>query len=83
MPKPIAVTDHALVRWIERVGGVDLETFREAIRDDVRNAIEAGAVTVEVAGFRYSLNPRERSVLTVLEAKGRSRTGVHMVKNGI
>ncbi|MFN3523923.1 MAG: hypothetical protein ACK4YQ_16880 [Phenylobacterium sp.] len=28
----VGVTDHALVRWLERVHGVDLERYREEIR---------------------------------------------------
>lgn len=31
-PHDIDVSDHAVVRWLERVCGVDIETYREQIR---------------------------------------------------
>lgn len=38
----LEVTDHAVVRWLERVMGVDLEAYRVEIRD----AFRAGAASV-------------------------------------
>jgi hypothetical protein len=48
------VTDHALIRYLERVKGFDLEPHRAAIRSIVANA-PGSARTVLHQGFRYEL----------------------------
>lgn len=41
---PLAiVTDHALVRWMERGHGINMETFREQLREAVQPMVDAGA----------------------------------------
>jgi hypothetical protein len=37
------VTDHALVRWLERGHGMDMEFFREQLRQQVQPMIDAKA----------------------------------------
>jgi hypothetical protein len=67
MKKPIViVTDHAVLRYLERVMLVDVESLRCRIGQRVDRAVAAGASAVIVEGFRYAL--REGYVTTVLEA---------------
>ncbi|WP_413874143.1 hypothetical protein [Albidovulum sp.] len=67
MKKPIViVSDHALVRYIERVLGVDVETLRREIGRRVDRGAELGACGVEIDGWLYKLS--DGTVTTVLEA---------------
>ena len=54
---PVKITDHALVRYLERVKGFDLEPHRvEIVR--ICAAIEhvTGACTISSNGFKYECN---------------------------
>lgn len=69
MSPRITISAHAIVRWIERAGRFDLTFVREAIAADTVNAIRAGASRVTTdTGLTYALDPRRRSVITVLDA---------------
>jgi len=72
-PLPIDVTDHAVLRWLERVCGADIE----AVRDDIRTAIIAGGfdadqpalwsagLYIDVPEHRVHLVVRDGQVVTV------------------
>jgi hypothetical protein len=47
------VTDHALVRWLERAHDVDMPGFRVMLHDIVGDAIDAGATAVRHDGLLY------------------------------
>ena len=57
MKKPvtahIAVSDHAVARYLERVLGFDIDGVRRVIADDCRAAIALGARTLRKDGFQY------------------------------
>lgn len=56
MKKPRAhVTDHALLRHLERVQGIDIEAMRRELGHKVDAAIEAGATSTVSDGIRYVL----------------------------
>lgn len=56
MKKPLAyVTDHALLRHLERVKGIDVEAVRTELGHKVDAAIEAGARATIAEGIRYVL----------------------------
>lgn len=56
MKKPIAhVTDHAVLRHLERVQGIDVESVRRELGFKVDAAIEAGAAATVADGIRYVL----------------------------
>ena len=65
----VIVSDHALVRYIERVHGYDLTPIREMLLTDaVRTAARMGCRTVKLGcGARVKL--RGHTIITVL-AKG-------------
>ena len=62
----VQISDHALVRFIERVGGVDLQEFRNHIKTIVTPSIAAGASTLIVDGVEYRLDPQTRKVITIV-----------------
>lgn len=67
MKKPLTnVTDHALVRYFERVLGVDMETPRRIIGHQVDEAVRLGCCSVVIEGYRYLIT--DGVVTTVLEA---------------
>lgn len=49
------VTDHAVVRYLERVQGVDIEGLRREIGRVVDQGLEAGACGVISGGFVYRI----------------------------
>lgn len=69
------VTDHALVRWLERVHGLDLDSVRREIEAIATPAVAAGAVSVSHGGFTLMISSFG-AVTTVVEGTG--RTGAHL-----
>ena len=51
----LPVSDHAVLRYLERVCGVDIERVKRQIHADTRTAVEHGARGVAVAGVVYRL----------------------------
>ena len=51
----IRITDHAVLRWLERVHGVDVEGFRQQLLSEV----EAAAVVGGAIGKRFTLKRAE------------------------
>lgn len=74
----IHVTDHALVRYLERVHGVDVEAFRDALRSEVSEiAIAAGAAIggqYAVKRGRHAFVCEGDTVITVLHRRGSTLT---------
>lgn len=63
----ITITDHALVRYLERAMGLNLDTARWRIQHAVREAAEAGASSVRVDGLTYVLQGGR--VVTIIDGK--------------
>ncbi len=68
--RPVHVSDHALVRYLERVGGFDIERLRRTIAAHVRKQAPEGASALVIEGARLVLRDDgdRRVVTTVLEA---------------
>ena len=47
------VSDHAVLRYLERVGGFEIDMLRQAIAARVDTAAQAGASGVVIDGFTY------------------------------
>ena len=80
--KALTVSDHALVRWMERTGLADLEPVREAIAASLSRAA-AGALELGVAEFLILADGlvyvvRNGVVVTVIPEDGRHRH-VHLL----
>ena len=70
----VHVSDHALLRYLERVEGVDVAAARRAIARTCRVGVEHEAAGVVANGFRFKLNGC--TVTTVFEAHSKDpRTG--------
>jgi hypothetical protein len=57
------VTDHAILRYLERAHGIDINAVRHMIADTVREAAQAGASGVRHGGLAYRL--KDGVVVTV------------------
>jgi hypothetical protein len=53
--KPVDVSDHALVRYLERVGGFAVEQLRRELGLRLAEAAQAGASTVTIDNFAYRI----------------------------
>jgi len=53
---PISVTDHAVVRWLERVEGFDVAALRRQIAASAAVGLAHGAAIVVVAGGKLILD---------------------------
>lgn len=61
------ISEHVVVRWLERIGGVDLNFVRDAIIADTEAAVAVSAKRCAGKhGARYALDPDTGVVLTVL-----------------
>ena len=47
----IIVTDHALVRWLERARGIEMEDIRAELAENARPFAKIGAMHAEVGGL--------------------------------
>lgn len=61
----IFVSDHAVLRYVQRVLGIDTEAIRAEIRLAVENGVELGASGVRKGNTTYKLTGQ--TVVTVLE----------------
>ena len=48
-----SITDHAVLRWLERVYEIDVEQIRAMIRDEVRPYVKAGASKARIGNLEY------------------------------
>lgn len=74
MPKSAkdVVTDHALLRWLERVYGVEVEYMRETLFDQIKDVAASGASqwSSDTGTFIFSFNG---VLVTVLPAGTKPR----------
>jgi hypothetical protein len=80
----VRISDHAMLRYLERVGGFDIEGLRKSISDRVTAATVPGQVGVTIDGhsFRICEDDWGPVVTTVLIAEGnksilRPKSGGH------
>ena len=57
------ITDHAMLRYLERVVGIDVDAHRRAAEARVAHAVEHDACGLISDGFRYII--RDEAVVTV------------------
>jgi hypothetical protein len=68
MKKPrLLVTDHAIVRYLERVGGFDIDGLRHQIARRCESGASVGASSVIVEGFAFLIG--DGQVITVVHAE--------------
>jgi len=64
--RQVTVSDHALVRWLERVNKIDVSVYREQIASVCRDAMAIGATSIQIDGFLYLFDPNTSTIITVL-----------------
>lgn len=64
-PRP-HVSDHAMLRYLERVVGIDVETHRREVERRVSAAVALGASGLVSEGWRYCIS--DFRVVTVMPA---------------
>lgn len=60
----VTVTDHAVLRYLERVCGVDVDFLRQAIAKGCERGVDAGAPVIRFSGARFLVV--HRTVVTAL-----------------
>ena len=66
------MSDHALLRFMERTMGLDVEGLRvRLMTEDVKSAIRMGASTVTVEGIRFKI--QDNAIVTVLDKPDRKK----------
>ena len=64
MKKPaIHITDHALLRYLERVLGYDVETLRRQIGHEISARTSGDATSVKMDGYQYRIE--NKAVVTI------------------
>jgi hypothetical protein len=71
------VSDHALIRWLERKHKLDVEYFRSDLADVVGPVAGVGDVVVKKDGLKFLV--RGDTVVTVIEQDGDPSTAWHHV----
>jgi hypothetical protein len=66
MSKTPPVSDHAVLRYLERISGVDVEGIRQRIWAQTRSAVGMQAKKTTVGGITFVI--RNGHVITVLSA---------------
>lgn len=69
MTRKVRVTDHALVRFLERAGGFEMEKLRSEIAKKIYRSVPEGASGIKIDGVHFVivLDGDERVVTTVME----------------
>lgn len=66
--RPVRVSNHALLRYLERVGGFEIEKLRCEIASEVQARLPDGASALILEGYRYVIRDiaEARVVVTVM-----------------
>jgi hypothetical protein len=70
------VTDHAVLRYLERAKGFDLEAVRSHIETLCAQPMAVGAICVKAEGVKFEIDPHTRTVVTCTPGNN----GVSMTK---
>jgi len=83
MKTSMFVSDHAVLRWLERVHKIDIERIRAVIAEKVQYAIGTGASALIMGNIRFELSP-DGHVVTVIkkDRKKRNRPKKDVDKDG-
>lgn len=77
MTGPIRVTDHAVLRYLERAHGLDVAAVRRHLSGKVEKGARLGAVGVTIENVKLVLEQGENdiAVVTALKPHWPSRSG--------
>lgn len=71
MSAPVKITDHAMLRYLERVVGFDFSGFRDTLERRLQPAIDAGAGVAKIDDTTFIIS--DNRVVTVLPEGGRPK----------
>lgn len=80
----IGITDHALVRWLDRSGAMDMEQLRQLLAASLERAclaatrLDAGKFLVLADGMVFVV--QDNTVITVIEDDGRPGTRARVLR---
>lgn len=68
----VRISDHAVLRYLERVGGFSIEELRREISQRVSASYVPGATGIVIDGFSYRISVDQHGpvVATILNAAG-------------
>ena len=70
--KKSPITDHALLRYIERILGLDIEACKRHIcKPEIMDAIKVGAASYTKDGITYIIE--DKKVVTIIDGKATNR----------
>jgi hypothetical protein len=72
MKTSMFVSDHAVLRWLERVHNIDIDQVRAKIAEKVQYAIGTGASALIMGNIRFELSP-DGHVITVIKKDKKNR----------
>ena len=67
MSNLVRVTDHAVLRYLERAHGLDVDAVRRHIAYRCATGVDLGAISVTIEGVKFVLV--ETAVVTTVKAK--------------
>jgi hypothetical protein len=65
MPEGLRISDHAVLRYLERAGGFEIEALRQALQNRVARSALPGAASVLIDGFRFVLKDTPDGLVVV------------------
>lgn len=67
-PIDVRVSDHAVLRYLEREHGLDVSAVRNHLADSARSAAEIGAIALQVERVKliFQRSSRQVTIVTVL-----------------
>jgi hypothetical protein len=65
----VHISDHALLRYMERRFGIDVDGFRRLLEAEAGHILDAGASVAVVDGLEFIVNPQGTVITTVRPAK--------------
>ena len=68
--KPVHVSDHAVLRYLERFAGIDTEAVRKMIEEKAAAAVKAGALSLKIDGVVFLM--KGNTVTTCLTSEMRN-----------
>ena len=68
MSRAVVITDHAVLRYLERVGGFQIEALRAALAARLQPGVDAGAGAIVIDGFAFVVarEPEAPPVITTV-----------------
>lgn len=75
MKARLTVSDHAVLRYLERIGGFNIQRLKREIADRLQPAVDAGAGGIVIDGHSFVIEYGDQGpvVVTVLSATARPR----------